>query len=130
MTVTRGVVLAAALALPFILAPVPVGLVGTARAQGPDDLPDVDLPVEVTIDVVTDFDDLDGAVELMLDDLDDDVTVLTPGDGERHDHDDGEVGEHDDDVGGDHEEVGDDIGGDLEGFDGIDEGHDGEDDDH
>lgn len=128
MTAIRGVVLAAALALPFVLAPFPTGLVGTARAQEPDDLPDVDLPVEVTIDVVTDFDDLDSAVDLMLDDLDDDVTVLTPGDGDRHD--DGEAGDHDDDVGDDHEEVDDDIGGDLDGIDDIDEGHDGEEDDH
>jgi len=105
---------------------------GGAWAQEPGDMPDLD--VDITIDVIMDFDHLDAA-DLDEGERDDDrdVHIVYPED--RDDHGDGEVGDHESEA-GDHEsevedhesEAGEDHGGDVgtfdEGADAIEEEHD------
>jgi hypothetical protein len=111
--------------------------VGVAWAQEPEDIPD--LGVAITIDVVTDFDDLDEGPGAIVDDRDDDdIHYVTP-EGRDDDHHDGEVGEHDDDLGehdgvesGDHESEigGDEMGDELGELDGDLDEHDDDDGEH
>jgi len=105
-----------------------------AWAQEPGDMPDLD--VDITIDVITDFDHLDstdfGAGER---DDDGDVHVVLPEDRDGDHHGGGEVGDHETEA-GDHEhevedhesEVGDehsdDVGGFDEGADDVGDEHD------
>jgi len=116
-----GIALAAVLALAWA---------GTAMAQEAGDMPDLD--VDISIDVVTDFEHMGPGADVGgLDHDEGDVHVVTPGEGDRHhgesavgDHDGTEVGEHEAEMEGHETEVGGDTGAPSGGVDGgMSDGH-------
>ena len=106
---------------------------GGAWAQEPGDTPDLD--VDITIDVITDFDHLDDAdIGAGERDDDGDIHVVLPEDRDGDHHDGAEVGDHETEA-GDHEsevedhesevdEGSDDVGGFDEGADDVGDEHD------
>jgi hypothetical protein len=110
-----GIALAAVLTLAWA---------GVAVAQEPGETPDLD--VDISIDVVTDFDHMGPGADVGGLDHEDDVNVVAPGDGDHHDRDEGAAGDdHEAEMEGHDTEVGGAAGGFDEGTDGMGDGHEG-----